>query len=82
MRQMLDRVHAQVKQFSGLAAEPACKHDAHGGQFGRAILASLEKDAQARAGSPDPERKFFRSASCRNCPLCGKFTCVGESSAS
>ncbi len=30
MRQMLDRGHAQVKQFSGLAAEPACKHDEHG----------------------------------------------------
>jgi hypothetical protein len=25
MRQMLDRVHAQVKQFSGLAAEAATK---------------------------------------------------------
>jgi len=42
MRQMLDRVHAQVKQFSGLAAEPACKHDAHGGQFGTGDSASLE----------------------------------------
>ena len=43
MRQMLDRVHAQVKQFSGLAAEPACKHDAHGDQFGTGDSASLER---------------------------------------
>ena len=48
MRQMLDRVHAQVKQFSGLAAEPACKHDAHGGQFATGDSGKPEKGAQAR----------------------------------
>jgi len=66
MRQMLDRGHAQVKQFSGLAAEPLVSMDERMEiQFGRAILASLAKDAQARGYLADCSQS-------QCCPRCAR----------